>query len=68
VFEMKISIRAFVNKLAIFVKRAKTGDFGLFPHYKEFLATKDSEMSFPSLKQDLVQYLKFASKFQRTLP
>jgi len=44
-------------KLAIFVTGAKTGYFGLFPHYKEFLATTDSEMSFPSVKQDLVQYL-----------
>jgi len=34
VFEPQTSIRAFVNKLAIFVTRAKTGDFGLFPHYK----------------------------------
>jgi len=57
VFELQTSIRAFVNKLAIFVTRAKTGDFGLFPHYKEFLATTVSEMSFPSVKQDLVQYL-----------
>jgi len=57
VFELQTSIRAFVNKLAIFVTRAKTGDFGLFPHYKEFLATTDSEMSFPSVKQDVVQYL-----------
>jgi len=57
VFELQTSIRAFVNKLAIFVTRAKTGDFGLFPHHKEFLATTDSEMSFPSVKQDLVQYL-----------
>ena len=44
VFELQTSIRAFVNKLAIFVTRAETGDFGLFPHYKEFLATTDSEM------------------------
>jgi len=57
VFELKTFIRAFVNKLAIFVTRAKAGDFGLFSHYKEFLATTDSEMSFPSVKQDLVQYL-----------
>ena len=56
-FQLQTSIRAFVNKLYIFVTRAKTGDFGLFPHYKEFLATTDSEMSFPSVKQDLVQYL-----------
>jgi len=57
VFELQTSIRVFVNKLAIFVTRAKTGDFGLFPHYKEFLATTDSDMSFPSVKQHLVQYL-----------
>ena len=57
VFELQTSIHAFVNKLAICVTRAKTGDFGLFPHYKELLATMDSEMSFPSVKQDLVQYL-----------
>ena len=56
-FELQTFIRAFVNKLAIFVTRAKTGDFGLFPHYKEFLATTDSKMSFPSVKQDLVQYI-----------
>ena len=49
-FEPQTSIRAFVNKLAIFVTRAKTGDFSLFPHYKEFLATTDSDMSFPSVK------------------
>jgi len=57
VFELQTSIRAFDNKLAILVIRAKTGDFGLFPHYKEFFATPDSEISFPSVKQDLVQYL-----------
>jgi len=51
------SFRAFVTKLAIFVTRAKTGDFDFFPHYTEFLATTDSEMSFPSVKQDLVQYM-----------
>ena len=56
-FEPQTSIRAFVNKLGIFVTRTKTGDFGLFPHYKEFLATTDGEMSFPSVKQDIVQYL-----------
>jgi len=55
VFELQISIRAFGNKLTIFVTRANTGDFGLFPHYKEFLTTTDSVMSFPSTKQDLVQ-------------
>ena len=44
------SFRAFVTKLAIFVTRAKTGDFDFFPHYTEFLATTDSEMSFPSVK------------------
>jgi len=32
VFELQTSIRAFVNKLAMFVTQAKTGDFGLFPH------------------------------------
>jgi len=57
VFELQTSIRSFINKLAIFVTRAKTGDFGLFPHNTEFLATTDSEVSFPSVKQDLVQYL-----------
>jgi len=57
VFELQTFIRAFVNKLAIFVTRAKTGDFGLFPHYKEFLSKTDSDMSFPSVKQDLVQYV-----------
>jgi len=57
VFELQTSICAFVNKLTIFVTRAKTGDFCLFPHYKEFLATTGSEMSFPSVKHDLVQYL-----------
>ena len=51
-FEQQTSIRAFVNKLAIFVTRAKTSDFGLFPHYKEFLATTDSKMSFPSVNRD----------------
>ena len=65
VFELQTSLRAFVNKLAIFVTRAKTGDFGLFPHYKEFLATMDSEMSFPKPRSILDE---FASKFQRTLP
>ena len=55
VFEMQTSIRAFVNKLAISITRAKTGDFGLFPHDKAVLATTESEMSFPSVKQDLVQ-------------
>ena len=49
-FELQTSICAFVNKLAIFVTRAKTGDFGLLLHYKEFFATTDSEMSFPSVK------------------
>jgi len=57
VFELQTSIHAFVNKLAVFVMRAKTGNFDLFPHYKEFLATADSEMSFPSVNQELVQYL-----------
>ena len=56
-FELQTTVRAFVNKLAIFVTRAKTGDFDLFPQYKEFLATTDSEMLFPSAKQDLVHYL-----------
>jgi len=32
VFELQTSIRAFVNKLAMFVTQEKTGDFGLFPH------------------------------------
>jgi len=54
-FELQNSICDFVNKLAIFVTRAKTGDFGLFPRCKEFLATTDSEMPFPSVKQELVQ-------------
>ena len=57
VFELQTSLCAFVNKLAIFVTREKTGDFVLFPHCKEFLATNDSEISFASVKQDLVQYL-----------
>jgi len=69
VFEPQTSIRAFVNKLAIFATRVKTGDFGLFPHYKEFLATTDSEISFPSVKQDVVQDLThLQASFQRTLP
>jgi len=70
VFELQTSICAFVNKLAIFITRAKTGDFGLFPHYKEFLATTDSEMSFPSVNKARPRSTldEFASKFQRTLP
>jgi len=32
VFELQTSIRAFVDKLAIFVTRSNIGDFGLFPH------------------------------------
>jgi len=60
VFELQTSVRAFVNKLTIFVIRTKTGDFVFFTHYKEFLATTDSEVtevSFSSVKQYLVQYL-----------
>ena len=56
VFELRTSVRAFVNNLVIFVTRAKTGDLGLFLHYKEFLATTDNEMSFPSVRKDLVLY------------
>ena len=52
VFELQTSIRDFVNKLTTVVTRAKTVDFPLFPHYKEFLATTNSEVSFPSVKQD----------------
>jgi len=54
VFELQTSIHAFVNKLAIFITRTNTGYFVLFLHYKEFLATTDTEMSFPSVKKDLV--------------
>jgi len=46
VFELQTSIRACVNKLVIFVTREKSGDFGLFPHYKEFLATTDVRCHF----------------------
>ena len=34
-----------------------TPGYAYVPHYKEFLATTDSEMSCPSVKQDFVQYL-----------
>jgi len=55
-FDLQTSIHAFANKLTIFVTRTKPGDFELLTHYKEFLATRDSEVSFPSVKQDLVKY------------
>ena len=67
--ELQTSIRAFVNKLIVFVMWAKTGDFGLFLHDKEFLAPTVSEMSFPSVKQDLIRNLThLQSNFKERLP
>jgi len=63
VFELQTSIRAFANKLTIFVTRAKTGDFGLFPHYKEFLATKGVISKCKGRPRSILD--ESASKFQK---
>ena len=69
VFELQTSIRAFCNKLNIFIARAENDDVSLFPHYQEYFAATDNDICFASVKQDFIQYItKLKANFKERFP